>query len=295
MELRVLKYFLMVAREENFTRAAEKLHLSQPTLSRQLREMEEFYGKELFIRQPRRVTLTEDGLLLKKRAEEILSLVAKTENELSADAGTLSGDIRIGSAESVHFNFIADIAKKIHLQYPQVHFHVVSGDSLTTMSLLDKGLVDFVFGYGENDPAKYQSLPLPARDTWGVIMPKASPLASKPFIAPEDLHDKPLILSRQAMSDSTHADLVKEWLQKPLSELNIVASYNLLINGSMLIRAGLGYALAFEHLLPMDEELCFRPLKPAIYAEPLMIWKKEHYFSKAAQYFLHSLKAAFTS
>lgn len=291
MELRLLKYFLMVAQEKNFTRAAEKLHLSQPTLSRQLKDMENTYGKELFIRQPRQILLTEDGLLLKKRAEEILALVAKTEKELSANDNTLSGDIHIGSGESVNFKLLMDIAQNVQQQYPKIHFHVISGDSITTMSLLDKGLVDFVFGYGRNDPAKYIELNLPAEDRWGVIMKTNSPLAAKESISPSDFYDKPLILSRQALSSSTHGDSIKEWLGKPLSELNIVATYNLLFNCLMMIRANMGYALAFENILQgYEDELCFRPLMPAVYAEPMLIWKKDHYFSKVSQYFLQTLK-----
>lgn len=291
MELRLLKYFLMVAQEENFTRAAEKLHLSQPTLSRQLKDMENTYGKELFIRQPRQILLTEDGLLLKKRAEEILALVAKTEKELSSSADTLSGDIHIGSGESVNFKLLMDTAYHMQQQYPQIHFHIISGDSITTMSLLDKGLVDFVFGYGRNDPAKYTELALPTKDTWGVIMKKDSPLAAKQYITPSDLYDKPLILSRQAISSSTHGDSIKKWLAKPLQELNLVGTYNLLFNGIMMIRANMGYAIAFDNILQgYEDELCIRPLMPTVCAEPMLIWKKDHYFSKASQHFLQMLK-----
>ena len=295
MELRILKYFLAVAQEENFTRAAEKLHLSQPTLSRQLKDMEKEYGRALFVRQPRRILLTEEGLLLKKRAEEILSLVAKTENELLHSTDSLSGEIRIGSGESINFQMVMDIAQKMRQHYPKVNFHIISGDSLTTMSLLDKGLVDFVFGYGKSDPEKYAWCTLPARDRWGVIMPRDSSLAVKEAIEPADLHDKPLILSRQAMSTSTHGDPVKQWLAKPLAQLNIIGSYNLLFNGLMMVRAHMGYAIAFENLLnPYDTELCFRPLIPTVYDTPLIIWQKQQIFSKSSQYFLKLLKESFT-
>lgn len=291
MEIRILNYFLTVAREENFTRAAKKLHLSQPTLSRQLKDMEEEYGKQLIIRGPRRVTLTDDGILLRKRAEEILSLVEKTENELLSRDDTISGDIRIGAGESENFGFIMQAAQELRKEYPDIHFHIISGDGSSTIDRLDRGLIDFAYAYGDLDPVKYEALPLPVRDRWGVLMRKNDQLAARDFIIPEDLWDKPLLTSRQALSNSTHGDVLKKWLNKPLDKLQFIGSFNLLYNGSLMVREGMGYAIAFDKIINTESsDLCFRPLQPPIYAEPTVVWKKYQVFSKASQKFLDVLK-----
>ncbi|WP_085023255.1 LysR family transcriptional regulator [Anaerovibrio sp. JC8] len=221
MELRVLNYFLTVAKEGNFSRAAEKLHLSQPTLSRQIKDMEEEYGKILLIREPRRIILTDDGELLRRRAEEILSLVDKTEGELLSNERSISGDIRIGAGESPNFALIMEIAKEIRQHYPGIHFHIISGDGETTKKRLDLGLIDFGYLYGHLDSAKYTELSLPVQDRWVLLLQHLDPLAKKDFIAPEDLWEKPLLFSRQSLSPGVHGDYLLDWLKKPLDELNI--------------------------------------------------------------------------
>ncbi|SFT39199.1 DNA-binding transcriptional regulator, LysR family [Selenomonas sp. GACV-9] len=295
MELRVLKYFLTVAQEESFSRAAEKLHLSQPTLSRQLKDLEDEFGKQLLIREPRRILLTEDGQLLRRRAEEILSLVDKTTGELLRNE-EISGDIRIGAGESIHFGLLMNVAQKLRQKYPGLRFHIVSGDGSTTMTRLDRGLIDFAFVYGKLDPAKYQELPLPVRDRWVLLLRADDELAQQDTIRSEDLWHRPLLFSRQTLSASTHGDELLDWLQKPLSELNIAGSYTLLYNATLMVKEGMGCAISFDELInTTGTNLCTRPLEPAIFAEPSIAWKKNQIFSKASQAFLSALQEKFNN
>ena len=294
MELRVLKYFLTVAQEESFSRAAEKLHLSQPTLSRQLKDLEDEFGKQLLIREPRRILLTEDGQLLRRRAEEILTLVDKTTGELLRNE-EISGDIRIGAGESIHFGLLMNVAQKLRQKHPGLRFHIVSGDGSTTMTRLDRGLIDFAFVYGKLDPAKYQELPLPVRDRWILLLRADDELAQQDTIRSEDLWHRPLLFSRQTLSASTHGDELLDWLQKPLAELTIAGSYTLVYNASLMVKEGLGYAISFDELInTTGTNLCTRPLEPAIFAEPSIAWKKNAVFSKASQAFLAALQERFT-
>jgi len=294
MELRVLNYFLTVAREESFSRAAEKLHLSQPTLSRQLKDLEEEFGKQLLIREPRRILLTDDGALLRRRAEEILSLVEKTEGELLSSNEDISGDIRIGAGESVHFGLIMAAARQLQKQHPRIRFHIVTGDGSTTLTRLERGLIDFAFVYGRLDPAKYQELPLPVRDQWVLFLRKDDTLAKQETIQASDLWQRPLLFSRQTLSPSTHGDELLNWLQKPISELHIAGSYTLLYNATLMVKEGLGYAISFDKLInTTGTDLCTRPLEPPIYTEPSLAWKKNQVFSKASQLFLQTLQEKF--
>lgn len=202
MELRVLQYFLAVAREQNISAAAQSLHLTQPTLSRQLKELEEELGKQLMVRGSRKIVLTEEGMLLRKRAEEILDLVGRTEKEIAQSDDTVSGDIYIGTGETDGMRQIARTAKQLQEHSPGIHFHIVSGDAVDVCERLDKGLLDFGVLLGDIDKIKYHYLELPMKDTWGVLMRRDSPLAQQERILPQDLWDKPLILSRQVDNKS---------------------------------------------------------------------------------------------
>lgn len=294
MELRVLNYFLTVAREESFSRAAEKLHLSQPTLSRQLKDLEDKFGKQLLIREPRRILLTDDGELLRRRAEEILSLMERTEGELMSNNEDISGDIHIGAGESVHFGLIMAAARQLQKQRPRIRFHIVTGDGSTTLTRLERGLIDFAFVYGRLDPAKYQELPLPVRDQWVLLLRKDDTLAKQETIQASDLWHRPLLFSRQALSPSTHGDELLNWLQKPVNELHIAGSYTLLYNATLMVKEGLGYAISFDKLInTTGTNLCTRPLEPPIYTEPSLAWKKNQVFSKASQLFLQTLQEKF--
>lgn len=291
MELRVLQYFLAVAREQSISAAAESLHLSQPTLSTQLKAMEEELGKQLLIRGSkgsRKVTLTEEGMILRKRAEEILDLVKKTENEISLSDETILGDIYIGTGETDIIRFFAQVAKKLQKQHPDIHYHIYSGNAEFVFEYLDKGLIDFGLLYSTIDPQKYDFISIPVKDTWGVLMRRDSPLAQRDVICPEDLWDKPLIISHQRGDDQYLA----RWLKKELSQLNIVASYNLVFNASLLVDEGLGYALCFDKLINVsgDSNLCFKPFSPKLESSACIVWKKYQVFSKATKIFLDYLR-----
>ena len=290
MELRVLEYFLAVAREQNITAAAESLHLSQPALSRQLREMEEKLGKQLLIRGvkgSRKVILTEEGMILRKRAEEILSLVRRTENEITQSDETIAGNVFIGTGETETVRLFAKVAKKLQQKYPDIRYNISSGNAEHVLEYLDKGLIDFGLLFTEIDAQKYEAIPVPIKDTWGVLMRKDSPLAEKETICPEDLWDKPLIVSHQKGDDR----YLNQWLQREESELHIVATYNLLFNASLLVDEGLGYALCYDKLInTKGSNLCFRPFSPRLEARGFIVWKKYQVFSKAANIFLQYLR-----
>lgn len=293
MELRVLQYFLAVAREQNISAAAESLHLTQPTLSRQIKDLEEELGKQLLIRgkRNRRVVLTKEGVLLRKRAEEIVDLVMKTEKEVSLSDAIVSGDVYVGSAETDAVRVIARVARQLRESHPGIHFHIVSGDAGDILERIDKGLLDFGFLIGNHEQDKYEFLPLPMRDHWGVLMPKNSELAEKEAITARDLKDKPLILSRQAAANHE----LTRWLKRPLSELNVVATYNLIYNGSLMVEEGMGYALGLDRLINTTGEsgLCFRPLSPPLDASMAILWKKYQIFSPAAELFIERLRRCF--
>lgn len=291
MELRVLQYFLAVAREQNISAAAESLHLSQPALSTQLKALERELGKQLLIRGTkgsRKVLLTEEGMLLRKRAEEILELVRITEHEISLSDEAIAGDVYIGTGESDMVRIFARVAKNLQKKYPNIHYHILSGNAVFVKEYLDRGLIDFGVVYGPVNSEIYSSMKLPAQDTWGVLMRKDSPLAQKEAIVPRDLWDQPLILSAQKHD----AGPMSNWLKRDLSKLNVVASYNLVFNASLLVEEGLGYAICFDKLINVsgNSNLCFRPLTPQMVAEASIIWKRYQVFSKAATCFLDELK-----
>lgn len=291
MELRVLQYFLAVAREQSIVRAAESLHLSQPTLSTQIKAMEEELGKQLLIRGTkgsRKVTLTDEGMILRKRAEEILNLVQKTEREISLSDQVIVGDVYIGTGETDAVRFIAKAAKELYSSYPGIHYHITSGNAEFVLEQLDKGLIDFGIVFGSVDHSKYNSISLPYKDIWGVLMRKDDPLAVKETISPEDLWDKPLIISRQ---DNNNGAL-SVWTQRELSELEIVATYNLLFNASLMVEEGLGYAIGFDKIINTsgNSNLCFRPLSPKREEGMSIVWKKYQVFSKASEKFMQEIR-----
>ena len=290
MELRVLRYFLAVAREQSISAAAEALHLSQPTLSTQLKAMEDELGKQLFIRRGkgvRKVVLTEEGMLLRKRAEEILALVQKTEMEIQVSGSSIVGNVYIGAGETDIVRLFARAAKAIQRKYPDIHYHLSSGNAEYVLESLDKGLIDFGLLYGVLDRSKYEAITLPTADAFGVLMRKDAPIAEKPVITPEDLWDKPLIVSQQEERDGWP---VAAWMRQDIAKLNIVATYNLIFNASLMVDEGLGYAICFDKLInTTGSTLCFRPLDPPIYATAHIVWKKYQVFSKAPAKFLEQL------
>lgn len=291
MELRVLQYFLAVAREQNISSAAESLHLSQPTLSTQLKALENELDKQLLIRGTkgsRKVLLTEEGMLLRKRAEEILELVRMTESEISLSNEVIAGDVYIGTGESDLIRIFARAAKRIQEKYPDIHYHILSGNASFVQEHLDRGLIDFGVVYSPVDTSIYSTIKIPVHDTWGVLMRRDSPLAQKDTVQPQDLLDKPLILSAQ----KADAWPMSNWFGQDISKLNVVATYNLVFNASLLVEEGLGYAVCFDKLINVsgDSNLCFRPLSPTIEAKASIIWKRYQVLSKAAECFLNELK-----
>ncbi len=284
MELRVLQYFLAVTREQSILAAAKSLHVSQPTLSRQLKDLEEELGKVLFIRGNRHISLTEEGMILKKRAEEILNLVQKTETEISVSDAFISGDIYIGSGESDGIRHLLRAAKKLQEQYPNITFHIVSDDTENVIENLDRGLIDFGVLFGDVNSSKYETLSLDYEDTFGVLMRKDDRLAKKDAISPSDLIDQPLILSRQ-QDPAKHLGLTPE-------QIHIVGTYNLLYNGSLMVEEGMGYALCFDKIINVsgDSPLVFKPLDIPYNIRPTLVWKKYQVFAKASQKFLDIVK-----
>ncbi len=290
MEIRVLQYFLAIAREQSIVRAAQSLHLSQPTLSTQIKNMEKELGKQLLIRGTkgsRKVTLTEEGMILRKRAEEILELVKKTEKEIAMSDSIVIGDVYIGAGETDGMRLLARAAGKLRAEHPGIHYHISSGNAAFVQERLDNGLIDFGIVFGAPDLKKYEAFKLPDQDVWGVLMPKDAPLAKKDAIAPEDLWDKPLILSQQESPNGK----ITQWLKRSLSSLNVTVTYNLLFNASLFVEEGLGYAIAFDRIINASENsrLTFRPLSPGLTDEMSIIWKKHQTFTKPAEKFLQTL------
>ena len=288
MDIRVLQYFLAVAREESITKAAEALQMTQPPLSRQLKDLEEEVGKQLLIRGSKKVTLTEDGMLLRKRAEELVDLMEKTKAELRSSDENISGDIYIGGGETDAISFFAQVAGKLQAEHPLIRYHIYSGDAGIVTDKIDKGLIDFGLLIGPFDVTKYDYMKLPMTDTWGVLMRKDSPLVEKEEIYAEDLWDKPLIVSHQASISSE----MFSWLKTDISKLNVVMTYDLIYNASHFVKKGLGYAIALDKLINTtgESELCFRPLYPRMEADLCIVWKKYQVFSRASNEFLRQLK-----
>ena len=284
MDIRVLRYFLTIAREESFSRAAQALYLSQPTLSRQIRDMEEELGVTLFVRTNRNLVLTKEGMRLRKRAQEIVDLMDKTQSEFQELDEEVAGDIYIGTGETHIMRLIAKVAIELQRQHPGIHFHLFSGDADDVRERLDKGLLDFGIFIGDTAIHEYDFCNLPGCDTWGLLMREDHPLSSKDAIRRQDLDNIPLVISRQEQSG--HALL--DWLGNGFGEMNIVATYNLIFNAAMLVEQGMGCALCLDHLVDASETkgLCFRPLSPALKVGLHLVWKKHQIFSPAAELFL---------
>lgn len=288
MEFRVLQYFLMIAREGTISDAASALHLSQPTLSRQIKELERELGATLFTRGGgRRVELTDAGLRLRKRAEEIVDLVGRTEAEFRVPGDAVAGEVRIGGGETPAIDLVARAIEEVRRDYPRIRFQLFSGNAEDVVERLDTGRLDFGLFVGEADLAKYDEAPLAAEDVWGVFMRPDDPLAARDAVMPDDLRRMPLILSRQAVGE------MEEWFGCEASELDVVATFNLLYNACALVRAGVGYALSINGIVRAEGEadgLLFRPLAPRKTARLAIAWKRHQAFSPAASVFLDRVR-----
>lgn len=287
MELRVLKYFVETARQESITRAANTLHISQPTLSRQLKDLEDELGVRLFNRTNYAIRLTEEGIRFRLRAEDIIAMADSTLNEFTKKDQTISGDIRIGSAEAEAMRLCGQTMKELSGTYPDIHFHLYSGDTEMLKEKLDSGFLDFLLIAEEPDLTRYQSISLPISDQWGLIMKDTDELAEKKAIRKEELINLPLIVSRQAL----HQDLTNLF-GSDAHRLKIAADYDLAHNASLLVQEGFGYLLTFDHIADLSEEthLVFRPVAPALITRSHLIYRKYQIFSPAAEVFLEAFR-----
>lgn len=288
IETRLLHYFLAVAREENITKAAQSLFVTQSTLSKQMMDLENQIGKQLFIRGKRKITLTEEGLFLRSRAREILELMENTENALHQDQQTLSGNVSIGCGETVAMDIIAGLLEAFHKQYPDVVLHTYSGDADAILERIDKGLADMGLLLGPIRQEKYEYLQLRQKDVYGLLMPKDCPLASQSSINIEQLKTLPIILPDQTFCG--HQDL--DWFGTDQSVFHVVATYNLIYNATYLVEHGIGYALSLDRLVnTKGRNLTFRPISPELSLDLYIVTKKYQSFSPAAKIFYEQLQA----
>lgn len=288
MEIRELRYFLAAAREENITRAAESLHIAQPSLSRQLMELERKLGKKLLIRGKRKITLTEEGILLRKRAEEILELVEKTQQEIRSDFEEIIGDIYMGGGTPVS---VLHTAAKMREIYPEVKFHFYSGDATDVSERLNHGTLDFAVMLEPVDNVKYDFFSLPERSQWGILVKKTDPFADRKKVTKEDIKQIPLIMHQRIGLQN----IIAHWAGSDLEDLNIVATYNV-VHGSPIsfVEQGLGYFLTTREMLApvLDPEVCFLPLEPQLPTRQALVWKKHAVFGKAAEIFRKMIMSA---
>lgn len=287
MEIRILRYFLEIAREGNMTRAAERLHVSQPTLSKQIKDLERELGKKLFRRGSSSVSLTSEGMLLRKRAEDILEMVDKTAGEFKALDEITGGEVRIGCAESHQIKYLARVIAGLKERYPLFRYHLYSGNTEQVTERLDRGLFDFAAIVEPPDLSKYNYIEVPGANTWGVLMRSDSLLAQKETVRVEDLSGLQLICSEQSMRED-----IPRWCGEKVDNLLFSGSTNLFFNGTIFVKEGLGYMLTFDGLADTraDSELCFRPLEPSLETKMYIIWKKYQIFTPIAELLLERVK-----
>ena len=292
MDIRKLRYFLAVAREENMTRAAELLHVSQPTLSKTLKALEEELGKKLFIRKSFSIRLTDEGILLRDRAESLVTMADKIEQEFMSLDDITGGDLYFGLAESYQIRYLAREISRFKTVYPNLRYHITSGDTEQVTEKLDKGLLDFAVICSElPDISKYDYIEFPGSDTWGVVMTATHPLTRKKAICMDDLVGEPLFCSEQSWNTE-----IREWAGTRFDDLRLEGSFRLSYNGSMFALEGLGLLLTFEHLTDNSESsgLVFRPLSPHLGSSFYLIWNKYHAFTPIAERFLTQITQSFS-
>ncbi|WP_125142332.1 LysR family transcriptional regulator [Clostridium transplantifaecale] len=285
MEIRLLKYFLMTAREENITRAAQLLHVTQPTLSRQLMQLEEELGVQLFHRSNHSIVLTEDGMLLKRRAQELIDLADKTVRELSQREEILNGEIAVGSGELRSMGLLSELLAGFHQEHPQVCYDIYSGNADNIKERLEQGTLDLGLLLEPVEIARYEFLRMPVRESWGVLVRKDSELAGKPYVRPEDLIRFPLLFTKREL---LRRELLN-WFGDNSDQMNIVSAYNLIYNAAMMVKNGIGIALCVE-LESSFENLCFVPLSPSLEFYSVLAWKKNKVHSPAAAAFISYAK-----
>ena len=287
MELRVLRYFLAVAREENITKAAALLHVTQPTLSRQLMQLEDELGVKLFRRSQYRVVLTDDGMLLRRRAQEIVELADKAQRELQHTEAELTGEVAIGCGESVGMTFLSEHIREFRRLHPQVQFRIYSANADDVKERIEKGLLDMGLLTEPVDIGRYAFLRTPQKDRWGVLLPKEHPLAQKAVVTPKDLLGVPLLISGR----ETVRNELAGWFGDAYDKIEVAASYNLILNAANMVKNGVGAAFCFD-LDNISDALTFVPLSPKLETGTVLAWKKDQTYSPAADQFLSFIKNA---
>lgn len=289
MELRVLKYFLAVAREGSVSRAAAALHVTQPTISRQIMDLEDELGTQLLRRSSRTTTLTENGVYFRRRAEEIVALADATSEEFCGTENEIRGEIATGGGETPGFSLLAHAAQLLRKEHPGVHFRLFSGNGNDVTERLERGLLDFALLIAPVDVSRYDTLTLPIQDTWGVLMRRDSPLAKRARITPTMLRGKPLIISSQSKVEN----MLSNWMSCDISRQNIAARGNLLYNLSIMVQQGLGHAITLGGIVHSGSgsPLVFRPLSPKLTASLHLCWLKSRPLSRAASLWLSALHA----
>lgn len=288
MEIRVLRYFLTVVREESITKAAEVLHITQPTLSRQLAQLEEETGVKLFSRGTRKISLTSEGILLRRRAEEIMELVDKTERELSMQEEMIEGTVSVGCGEVGAVSLLPDIFRSFHEKYPMVNYDLFTGNADLVKERMEAGLLDIGLLLEPISIDKYDFIRLKQKERWIVLMRPDDPLAEKEAITPEDLADLPIIMARRSSVQNELAN----WFGSYFHQLNILFKSNLPTNGAIMVEHGLGYALVIEGCVPFWDKnrLVSRPLSPELTATCVLAWKRQQPFSLAVTKFIEHMK-----
>ena len=290
MEIRTLRYFLAVAREENMTRAAEILHVTQPTLSKALKSLEDELGKKLFTRHSFSIRLTEEGLLLRNRAEDLIGMADKIEQEFLSLGDISGGELYLGLAESYQIRYLAQAIRDFKTRYPDLRYHITSGDTEQIADKLDKGLLDFLVLAELPDSRKYEYLAFPEKDVWGVVIPKGDPLSEMEVIRADDLAGLPMFCSELAWNGD-----IRKWAGISFSKMKLEGSFRLSYNGSVFAREGLGYLMTFRHLIDTSKEsgLVFRPLEPVLETTLYIAWNRYQAFTPIAERFLRQLKKSF--
>ncbi len=288
MDVRVLKYFLTVAKEGNITKAAEALHITQPTLSRQLMDLENELGTELLIRGKRHITLTAAGALFQQRAQEIAALLEKTQRDIASRDGEIGGIVSVGCVETVASRLLPEVVEKFHVRYPMVRYEIYSANGDDIRDKIDSGHIDMGILVEPVETAKYESFALPYQDRWGVLMRREDPLAKRESLRVQEIAHLPLLMSHRSIVN----DEIESWFGEGAGRLNILEYHNLITNSMLLIERGLGYAICVEGALSIrpNEKLAFVPLSPERKSGHVLAWKKNRIFGEAAALFLEYMK-----
>lgn len=289
MEIRVLRYFLAICQEKNISKAAESLHIAQPSLSRQLKDLEDELGTTLVNRGHRQISLTQEGYYLKERAQEIINIADKTTYNLQ-ESQIIRGELHIGAGESPAMNRIMKVVDEILVEHPQVKFNLYSGNADDTEAKIENGVLDFAITMGDRKIENFESIILPERNEFGVVMPKDNPLAAKEKITPEQLVDYPVIMSNQSLVQ----DKFRNWWGQFFDKVHLVASTNLAYNAAYLVRQNHALLVTYKGLIAdsKNSDLTFRPLSPKVTDPNTVIWKNNTQLSNVAQLFIEKLQSS---